>query len=108
MKMINTFRTGAIVASGYLLTALPTLAQESGGSSAPVTASGDGWSATFTIPDKITSVDSAASGAQSMLSNILSQLVKPIGLVLLAGLAIWAMPRIIGILKTAFSSGKGR
>lgn len=102
-----TLKNKLYAASAALLAApAMMLAQES--SSAPVTSSGTGWATTFTVADTIAPVESAANGLETMFSNILSQLIKPIGLVLLAGVAIWAMPHIVGIIKSAFNRGKGR
>lgn len=103
MTLKNTLyaASAAVLASPVLM-----LAQEQ--TSAPVSATGSGWSTTFSVANEIAPVKSAADGLESMFSTILSQLIKPIGLVLLAGVAVWAMPHIVGIIKSAFNRGKGR
>lgn len=50
----------------------------------------------------------AISSIQSAFESILTALGPAVVAVVLAGVAIWAIPRIAGSLKSAFSGGKGR
>lgn len=103
-----TLRNKLYAASAALLAAPCMMLAQEQSSTAPVTAQGTGWATTFNVADTITPVQSVADGMETMFSNILSMLIKPIGLTLLAGLAIWAAPHIVGIIKSAFNRGKGR
>lgn len=101
---------GKLYAALAALTAAPAmlLAQESSSSIGPVTTTGSGWSADYTVAQQVENVDNVASGLQSMFGNIMGTIVPVVGAVILAGVAIWAMPRIVGIIKSGFQSGKGR
>lgn len=84
-----------------------TLAQEQSNTVGPVSVSGNDWSATYSV-GTLTSVNSAADGLQTMMGQILGKLVPVLGAIILAGVAVWAMPKIVGIIKSAFQTGKGR
>lgn len=55
---------------------------------------------------------SAATGAISSVQSAMISILTPLGTavvaIVLAGVAIWAIPRVVGSLKGAFQSGKGR
>lgn len=53
-------------------------------------------------------VVNAATSIKTGLVSILGDLSPLVIAVVVAGVAIWAIPRIVGILKTGFTSGKGR
>lgn len=103
-----TLKNKLYAASAALLAAPAMMFAQESSSGAPASASGTGWNTTFDVADTITPVQSVADGMETMFTNILSMLIKPIGLVLLAGIAIWAAPHIVGIIKSAFNRGKGR
>lgn len=95
------------VLAAILIPAFGSLAQSESTSVGPVTLGGSGWASTFTVGE-VSSVQNAAQGLQTMLGNILSYLVPVVGVIALAGVAIWAVPKIVGTVKSAFTSGKGR
>lgn len=103
-----TLRNKLYAASAAFIAAPVMMLAQEQTTGAPVTAQGTGWATTFDVADNISSVQSVADGMETMFTNILSMLIKPIGLVLLAGIAIWAAPHIVGIIKSAFNRGKGR
>ena len=49
-----------------------------------------------------------ASAAQTTLANFLTGVGGLVGLLIVAGLAIWGGIALVGVLKRAFSTGKGR
>lgn len=102
----------AVKYAAYTLAASPFFALAEGevnsaGTSPITVGSGNGWQATYAVGD-LAAVNSAATGLQTMFENILGKLVPVVGCVLLAGVALWALPRIVGTIKTAFQQGKGR
>ena len=100
---------GKILAAIAALSPALLLAEgESSSQIGPVTTTGTGWDASYTVAQQVSNVDNVASGLQSMFGNIMSTIVPVVGAVILAGVAIWAMPRIVGIIKSGFQSGKGR
>lgn len=106
-NIIRRWRTALLAGAFALLAPALTLAQESSSTTGPVTTTGSDWSATYSI-GTLTSVNSAADGLRTMFGNILGALVPVLGAVILAGVAVWAMPRIVGIIKSAFQTSKGR
>lgn len=52
--------------------------------------------------------EAIATAAQTTLSNFLTGVGGIVGLLIVAGLAIWGGIALIGVLKRAFSAGKGR
>lgn len=50
----------------------------------------------------------AITSIQGAFESILAALGPAVVAVVLAGVAIWAIPRIAGSLKSAFTGGKGR
>lgn len=54
------------------------------------------------------SPEDAISQIQTSLTDILDALKTPVVALVVAGVAVWAIPRIVGLLKSAFNSGKGR
>lgn len=111
MKLRNTINSVryAVLYAGpaALLAPVLTMAQESTSTTGPITTSGSDWSATYNV-GTLTSVNSAADGLREMFGKILGTLVPVIGAVILAGVAVWAMPKIVGIIKSAFQTSKGR
>lgn len=94
IKSINwVTRVGATAAC--VLLAAPVLAQE-----------------TQTIPsmstDDINNFGTLATNIKQGMVDILGKLWIPVAAVILAGIAIWAVPRIVGLFKAAFQSGKGK
>lgn len=55
-----------------------------------------------------TGPENAITAVQTGMESILNKLGPAVLAVVVAGVAIWAIPRIVGLLKSAFSSGKGR
>lgn len=105
--MMSKLKRGLFTLAATVMPVL-TFAQESSGNSiGPVTVSGQEWGATYQVGE-VSSVTSMSSGLQSMFGGILGTLVPVVGAVVLAGVAVWAMPRIVGIIKSAFQTGKGR
>lgn len=49
-----------------------------------------------------------ATNVKQGLVDILEKLWIPVAAVLMAGIALWAVPRVVGLFKSAFQSGKGR
>lgn len=49
-----------------------------------------------------------ATAAQTTLSNFLTGVGGIVGLLIVAGLAIWGGIALVGVIKRAFSVGKGR
>lgn len=49
-----------------------------------------------------------ATNVKEGLIDILEKLWIPVAAVLMAGIALWAVPRIAGLFKSAFQSGKGK
>lgn len=49
-----------------------------------------------------------AQAAQTTLSNFLTGVGGIVGLLIVAGLAIWGGIALVGVIKRAFSTGKGR
>lgn len=109
MKLHNTIKRVryALLGSAALLVPALSFAQESSSTIGPVTTSGSDWAATYSV-GTLTSVNSAAAGLQDMFGKILGSLVPVLGAVILAGVAVWAMPKIVGIIKSAFQTSKGR
>lgn len=60
--------------------------------------------AEFSTAAIVTSVTEVSTG----LGAISTAVVPLLGAVVLAGIALWAIPAIIGIVKRAFGAGKGR
>ena len=77
-------------AGAFALTALPALAEEtSGGTSSPV-------------------AEDVLDGASSALQAIITAAGPVITTVVIAGLGLWGAIAIVGVVKRAFNSGKGR
>lgn len=55
-----------------------------------------------------TTATGAITSIQTALTSVLGSLSTAVVAVVLAGVAVWLIPRIAGSLKSAFSSGKGR
>lgn len=106
-KTINSARYALYAGAAALIAPAFSMAQDTSSTTGPVTTSGSDWAATYSI-GTLTSVNSAADGLREMFGKILGGLVPVVGAVMLAGVALWAMPRILGILKTAFQTSKGR
>lgn len=87
--MKNTFKRVACAAGAFALGALPALAEETGGGST-------------------TTADTVIDNAQSALEGILTSAGSAVSALVVAGLAIWGAIAIVGVLKRAFSAGKGR
>lgn len=88
--MIKRFFKRLLLATIIGSVSLPVLAQE-------------------TIPSMdTTSTINAATAVSTGLQSILTSLAPLVIGVVVAGVAIWAIPRIVGLLKSAFTSGKGR
>lgn len=49
-----------------------------------------------------------ANAAQTTLANFLTGVGGIVGLLIVAGLAIWGGIALVGVIKRAFSTGKGR
>lgn len=94
-------------AAALLVPALSMAEGETSNTTGPITTSGADWSTTYSV-GTLTSVNSAADGLRTMFGNILGALVPVLGAVILAGVAVWAMPKIVGIIKSAFQTSKGR
>lgn len=110
MKLHNTInraRYALFAGAAALLAPAFSMAQDSSTTTGPVTTSGSDWAATYSV-GTLTSVNSAADGLRTMFGNILGALVPVLGAVILAGVAVWAMPKIVGIIKSAFQTSKGR
>lgn len=111
MKLRNTYNRGKYLAyagAAALLTPFLSFAEGAGDATVgPVTQSGSDWSATYSV-GTLSSVNSAAEGLRDMFGKILGSLVPVLGTVILAGVAVWAMPRIVGIIKSAFQTSKGK
>lgn len=45
---------------------------------------------------------------QTGMTGVINQLKAPAIAIVLAGVAIWVIPKLVGYLKTAFQAGKGR
>lgn len=106
-KTINSARYALYAGAAALLAPALSMAQDSTTTTGPITANVSDWGTTYTV-GTLTSVNSAADGLREMFGKILGGLVPVVGAVMLAGVALWAMPRILGILKTAFQTSKGR
>lgn len=52
--------------------------------------------------------ESIVNGASGTLQNFLTGAAGVVGAVIIAGLAIWGAIALVGIIKKAFSTGKGR
>lgn len=107
LNSINRARCALYAGAAALLAPAFVMAQDSSTTTGPVTTSGSDWAATYSI-GTLTSVNSAADGLRTMFGNILGALVPVLGAVILAGVAVWAMPKIVGIIKSAFQTSKGR
>lgn len=83
-KLKNSFYSGAVA----LAMSLPALAEGTGGSSEVY--------------------ETVVSDAQSKLESILTTGGEAVAALVVAGLAIWGAIAIVGVLKRAFSAGKGR
>lgn len=64
-------------------------------------AQGEGSSTAFDVGTAITDI-------QSGMTGIIGQLKAPAIAIVLAGVAIWVIPKLVSYLKTAFQAGKGR
>lgn len=104
---LNRARYALYTGAAALLAPALSMAQDSSTTTGPVTTSGSDWASTYSI-GTLTSVNSAADGLRTMFGNILGALVPVLGAVTLAGVAVWAMPKIVGIIKSAFQTSKGR
>lgn len=52
--------------------------------------------------------DTVITETESALKTALSSLAAPAAAVVVAGIAIWLIPRVVSALKSAFTAGKGR
>lgn len=55
-----------------------------------------------------TQATTAITTVQTAFETILSALGPAVLAVVIAGVGIWAIPRVVGALKSAFTGGKGR
>lgn len=79
-------------AGAFALSALPVLAEETSGSG-----TSDGSLAEGVLAD-----------AQGALEGILTSAGPVVSAVIVAGLGLWGAIAIVGVVKRAFNSGKGR
>ena len=78
-------------AGAFALSALPVLAEETGGSSTTGT-----------------TADGILTEAQGVLEAIIASAGPVVSAVIVAGLGLWGAIAIVGVVKRAFNSGKGR
>lgn len=94
MKFLASFKRALCAAFATAMTAGVSLAQEAS------TVTPVAW-------DNSTAKQ-IADAAQTTLSNFLTGVGGLVGLLIVAGLAIWGGIALVGVLKRAFSTGKGR
>ena len=90
MKMSDSVRRLGVAAAVACGSVVSALAEETGGSTS-----------TSLAADVI-------DDAQSSLEGILTSAGGAVSSIIVAGLAIWGAIAIVGVLKRAFSAGKGR
>lgn len=56
----------------------------------------------------VTNATDAITQVQGAFEQILGTLGSAVLAIVIAGVAIWAIPRVVGSLKSAFTGGKGR
>lgn len=83
-------------AMAFLGTAGLALAEETGGSTT-----------TSAVVD-VSKVGEVAEAVQTGFSDAADALYPVLAAVVCIGVGLWLIPRIVGVLKSAFSSGKGR
>lgn len=95
MNYLKSFKRALCSAFATVVTAGAALAQETSSTVAPVAWDGS-------------TAKQIADAAQTTLANFLTGVGGLVGLLIVAGLAIWGGIALVGVLKRAFSTGKGR
>lgn len=95
MNYLKSFKRALCAAFAAVATCGVALAQDSAPTVTPVAWSGS-------------TAEAIATAAQTTLSNFLTGVGGIVGLLIVAGLAIWGGIALVGVLKRAFSTGKGR
>lgn len=95
MKHLKSFKRALCAAFATAAAAGTALAQDAAATVTPVA-----WSDS--------TAKQIAEAAQTTLSNFLTGVGGLVGLLIIAGLAIWGGIALVGTLKRAFSTGKGR
>lgn len=94
MKFLKSFNRALCAAFATAATAGAALAQEA------ATVTPVAWEGS--------TAKQIAEAAQTTLANFLTGVGGIVGLLIVAGLAIWGGIALVGVLKRAFSTGKGR
>lgn len=68
----------------------------------------EGTTSTTAVAWEGSTAQDIATAAQTTLSNFLTGVGGIVGLLIVAGLAIWGGIALVGVVKRAFSVGKGR
>lgn len=95
MNHLKSFKRALCAAFAFAVAAGAALAQET----AP-TVSAIAWNDS--------TAKQIAEAAQTTLANFLTGVGGLVGLVIVAGLAVWGGIALIGVIKRAFQTGKGR